>query len=143
MKKFVALLLALAMVLSLAACGASEPAPAPTDAPKAEAPAETPKEEKPAEPEVPEWKQKNTTPLFDARVRQALAYAIDMDTIAETFFEGKVAVAKSMTAPGDMLADGLNDYAYNPELAKQLLAEAQYPEDYVLDVVYHYSRLLT
>ena len=39
MKKLTALLLALAMVLSLAACGASEPAA--TEAPKAEAPAAT------------------------------------------------------------------------------------------------------
>ena len=140
MKKIIALLLALSLLLSLAACGKTSEAPAATEAPKQEAAAvEAPKEETPAEPEVPEWIQKDTTPLFDARVRQALAYAIDMDTIAETFFEGKVAVAKSMTAPGDMLLEGLNDYAYNPELAKQLLAEAQYPEDYVLDVVYHYS----
>ncbi len=41
MKKLIAMLLALAMVLSLAACGASEPAAdAPAaDAPKADAPA--------------------------------------------------------------------------------------------------------
>ena len=38
MKKFLSILLALAMVLALAACGASEPAPA-ADAPAAEAPA--------------------------------------------------------------------------------------------------------
>ena len=37
MKKFIALLLALVMVMSLAACGAKETAPAATEAPKAEA----------------------------------------------------------------------------------------------------------
>ena len=48
MKKLFALLLALAMVLSLTACGASE-APAATEAPKADAPAaEAPKAEAPA-----------------------------------------------------------------------------------------------
>ncbi len=41
MKRFTALLLALVMALSLAACGGS-PAPAATEAPKAEAPAEKP-----------------------------------------------------------------------------------------------------
>ena len=41
MKKIIALLLALAMVMSLAACGASE-APAATEAPKADAPAAAP-----------------------------------------------------------------------------------------------------
>ena len=42
MKKLFALILALAMILSMAACGASEPAPAPEApaAPEAEAPAE-------------------------------------------------------------------------------------------------------
>ena len=51
MKKALALLLALIMVLSLAACGASEPAP---EAPKADAPAaEAPKAEEPAAPEAP------------------------------------------------------------------------------------------
>ena len=52
MKKLIAMLLALVMVLSLAACGAS--APAPTEAPKAEEPkVEAPVEETPAEPEAP------------------------------------------------------------------------------------------
>lgn len=48
MKKFIAMLLVLAMVLSLAACGAKEEAPA-TEAPKADAPAA----EAPAAPEAP------------------------------------------------------------------------------------------
>ena len=39
MKKIIALLLALVLSLGLVACGASEPAPAPTEAPKADAPA--------------------------------------------------------------------------------------------------------
>ena len=52
MKKFIALLLALVMVLGLAACSV-EQAPAPTEAPKAEAPA-APEAEAPAEPAAPE-----------------------------------------------------------------------------------------
>ena len=39
MKKMIALLLALVLTMGLVACGASEPAPAPTEAPKADAPA--------------------------------------------------------------------------------------------------------
>ena len=38
MKKIIALLLALVLTMGLVACGASEPAPAPTEAPKADAP---------------------------------------------------------------------------------------------------------
>ena len=51
MKKLIAMLLALVMVLSLAACGAS--APAPTEAPKAEEPAAPAATEAPAEPAAP------------------------------------------------------------------------------------------
>ena len=49
MKKLIAMLLAMVMVLSLAACGASEPAP--TEAPATEAPAAAP--EAPAAPAAP------------------------------------------------------------------------------------------
>lgn len=49
MKKFLALLLAVVMVLSLAACESEAPAPAPTEAP-AEQPAETPTEQPAEEP---------------------------------------------------------------------------------------------
>ena len=49
MKKFLALLLAVVMVLSLAACGSEAPATAPTEAP-AEQPAETPAEQPTEEP---------------------------------------------------------------------------------------------
>ncbi len=55
MKKIIALLLALAMVFALAACGSAEkPEETPAESPSASAPVETPAEsEKPAEPEVP------------------------------------------------------------------------------------------
>ena len=54
MKKLIAMLLAMVMVLSLAACGAKTEAPAATEAPKAEAPAAPAATEAPAaEPEAP------------------------------------------------------------------------------------------
>lgn len=60
MKKFLALLLAVVMVLSLAACGSEAPAPAPTEAP-AEQPAETPAEQ-PAEEPTAEPVEEYTSP---------------------------------------------------------------------------------
>ena len=60
MKKFLALLLAVVMVLSLAACGSEAPAPAPTEAP-AEQPAETPAEQ-PAEEPTAEPVEESTGP---------------------------------------------------------------------------------
>lgn len=79
------------------------------------------------------------TPLADVRVRQALAYAIDIDAIVETLFDGKAEKAVSFTAPGDWLNTEIPVYEYNPEKAKELLKEANWPADYTLDVVYYYD----
>ncbi len=79
------------------------------------------------------------SPLADVRVRQALAYAIDMDAIVESLFEGKAATAVSFTSPSDWLNADLPVYKYDPEKAKALLVEANWPADYTLDIVYYYG----
>lgn len=79
------------------------------------------------------------TPLADVRVRQALAYAIDLDAIVDSLFDGKAEKAVSFTAPGDWLNAELPVYSYDPEKAKELLKEADWPSDYTLDVVYYYD----
>ena len=78
-------------------------------------------------------------PLQDVRVRQALAYAIDMDSIIATVFKGNAVKAKSLTSPGEWLDTGLVSYDYNVEKAKALLKEAGWPASYTLDVVYYYT----
>ncbi|MBO1265145.1 ABC transporter substrate-binding protein [Proteiniclasticum sp. SCR006] len=79
------------------------------------------------------------SPLADAKVRQAIAYAIDMAAIAENLFKGAAVPANSLSPNEATKATGLNDYDYNPEKAKELLAEANWDEDYELDVVYYYT----
>lgn len=81
--------------------------------------------------------------LADERVRAAIAYAIDMDTIVETLFEGKAIVADSMIPNGPYKAEGLEKYAYDPDKARSLLAEAGWDDSQVLDVVYYYGDQLT
>ena len=81
--------------------------------------------------------------LSDERVRAAIAYAIDMDTIVETLFEGKAIVADSMIPNGPYKADGLERYSYDPDKARALLAEANWDDSQVLDVVYYYGDQLT
>lgn len=81
--------------------------------------------------------------LSDERVRQAIAYAIDMDTIVETLFEGKAIVADSMIPNGAFKASGLNDYGYDPDKARALLKEANWDGSQKLDVVFYYSDQLT
>ncbi len=70
----------------------------------------------------------NTRPPFDNKlVRQAVNYAIDKQTIVDAFFEGRAEVAVN---PMPSSISGYNEeiegYPYDPEKAKQLLAEAGY-----------------
>ncbi len=136
MKKPIALLLVLVLALSLVACGASEPAA--TEAPKADAPAA---DAPAANNGVGGTAYPN--PLQDARVRQALWYAIDMDAIVEGLWNNTVVAAKKSLVPeGTWQADGLTEYSYNPDLAKQLLAEAGWDGSYTLQAVYYTGNLL-
>ena len=84
-------------------------------------------------------KDGSTSPLADQRVRQAIAYALDMDSILEGVFDGAALPANSLTPDGSDKVDGLNTYAYNPEKAKELLAEANWDPNTELDVVYYYT----
>jgi len=64
-----------------------------------------------------------TRPPFDKKeVRQAINYAIDKQSIIDSFFEGRANVAKNPMPPS---ISGYNDdvegYEYNPEKAKELL----------------------
>ncbi|SCP95140.1 ABC transporter substrate-binding protein [Anaerobium acetethylicum] len=78
-------------------------------------------------------------PLANPKVRQAIKYALDMDSILEGIFEGAAISANSLTPNGEWKAEGLNDYAYNVEKAKALLKEAGWDSNTELDVVYYYT----
>lgn len=74
-------------------------------------------------------------PFDDVRVRQAVSYAIDWDTIL-LLFNGYAHRTPLPALPGDFgyadYADDLMQYAYNydPDKARQLLAEAGYPDGF-------------
>ena len=69
-------------------------------------------------------------PLDDAKFRRALNLAIDRDSIAAVAYEGAVRPAQTILPPGfpGYNAD-LNPYPYDPEQARQLLAESKYGGD--------------
>lgn len=68
------------------------------------------------------WNQ--TSPKFaDPRVRQAFLYAVDRKKIVNTVLGGKGTIINS-SFMGAALPAGLNDYAYNPTKAKELLKAA-------------------
>lgn len=136
MKKLISLLLVLAMALTLVACGSGSSTSA-TDAPKSEASQDAPA----ANTGVGGTAYAN--PLQDVRVRQAMWYAIDIDAIVEGLWDNTVVAAKKSLVPeGSWQADGLTEYSYNPELAKQLLDEAGWDGSYTIQAVYYTANLL-
>ncbi|RMF88422.1 MAG: ABC transporter substrate-binding protein [Nitrospinota bacterium] len=68
-------------------------------------------------------------PLNDPKVRQALNYAINRERINREIRQNRFEIATGILPPG---MPGYNPklagYRYNPEKARQLLAEAGYPE---------------
>lgn len=70
-------------------------------------------------------------PFNDPKVRQAINYALDMDNIVEAVYQG---VGKPASGPLGSLVwaanTNLEPYGYNIEKAKELLAEAGYPDGF-------------
>ena len=66
--------------------------------------------------EVPLWK--------DVRVRQAVMHAINRDAIVQSLYRGAAEIANCGYVADHLLPSGIDAYAYDPEKAKQLLAEA-------------------
>src|SRR3989338_1575522 len=67
--------------------------------------------------------------LSDKRVRQAIAYAIDKQEIIRYKWEGFATSADSIFFPTNWsYTKAPNDYAYNPEKAKQLLDQAGFKD---------------
>jgi peptide/nickel transport system substrate-binding protein len=70
-------------------------------------------------------------PLTEKKVRQAINYAIDKASIIKYIYKETASVAKNGMPPF-MLGynDEIEDYPYDPEKAKELLAEAGYPDGF-------------
>ena len=70
-------------------------------------------------------------PFDNLKVRLAINHAINKAEIVERFYQGLAVPAKSPIPPTLWsYDDSIEDYVYDPELAKQLLAEAGYPDGF-------------
>ena len=74
-------------------------------------------------------------PLADVRVRQALNHAVNRELITEVLLAGLV---KPASQPATKMALGfdptLKPYTYDPDKARQLLADAGYPDGFAFTV---------
>jgi len=75
-------------------------------------------------------------PLNDIRVRQALSYAINRDDFVQFHGPSICRPQVSVLPPGmyGSITEGVPLYEYNPEKARELLAEAGYPNGFDLGV---------
>ena len=74
-------------------------------------------------------------PFDNKLVRQAMNYAIDQQEIVDGVYGEAGQVAKNPIPPGMWsYNDDIEDYGYNPEKAKELLAQAGYPNGFEMEL---------
>jgi peptide/nickel transport system substrate-binding protein len=76
-------------------------------------------------------------PFGDVRVRRAIAYAIDVPTMARSLYSSGATVAGNWTPPG-MLGENpaLNVYPHDVAKARALLAQAGFPRGFTSSLMY-------
>jgi len=81
-------------------------------------------------------------PLADPKVRQALNYAVDVDSIIKNVLYGLAVKTNAPLPPHFFGYADMPPYTYNPEKAKQLLAEAGYPQGFKVIFMHPTGRYL-
>ncbi len=86
-------------------------------------------------------KSDENSPFKDVRVRQAVAHAIDSQSIVDALLKGSSQVIKSSCFPSQFGCDtDVTTYEYDPEKAKALLAEAGYPDGFTTEFFAYRNR---
>ena len=76
----------------------------------------------------------NSAPVNNPLVRKAIAHAIDREAIVKSLVAGSSVVVHSACHPEQFGCEqAVATYEFNPEKAKQLLAEAGYPDGFSID----------
>jgi len=86
-------------------------------------------------------KSDENSPFKDLKVRQAVAHAIDSQSIVDALLKGSSQVIKSSCFPSQFGCEtDVKTYEYSPEKAKALLAEAGYPDGFTTDFYAYRNR---
>ena len=82
------------------------------------------------------WAFNVSKPPFDkAQVRQAMNYAVNRQAIIDVIYQGTGKIASSVIPPGIWSWKGAeNDYEYNPDRARKLLADAGLADGFETDI---------
>lgn len=76
------------------------------------------------------------SPWADPAVRRAMCYAIDVDALNAAFRFGTAELTDEWATTGAITYNNeLNHYRYDPERAKEILAEAGYPDGFTTNLV--------
>jgi len=82
-------------------------------------------------------------PLKDVKVRQALNYAVDKKAIVDRIFKGTAGIMDCPGIPPSAFGySKIGVYEYDPAKAKQLLAQAGYPNGFEVELMYGAGRFL-
>ncbi len=76
-------------------------------------------------------------PFNDVRVRQAVSYAINKEAYVQVVMNGQGFPATSITGPAVQYYKANDPYPYDPAKAKELLAEAGYPDGFTTTLMYN------
>lgn len=84
------------------------------------------------------WFNHKREPFSDPLVRQAMWHAVDVEGIVTDLFGDGATVAGAPVAQAVFGAPDIDQYSYDPERARELLAEAGYPDGFSADM--HWPR---
>ena len=81
-------------------------------------------------------------PFNDPMVRQALNHAVDKQAIVDGLFDGVFTVADAPVVPAVFGHASVGPYEYDPDLAREMLAEAGYPDGFDMTIHHPTGRYL-
>ncbi len=82
------------------------------------------------------WFNSSREPFTDARVRRAMWHAIDIEQVVGDLLPLTGSVARAPIAQAVFGWAAQEPYSYDPDLARQLLAEAGYPDGFTAELKY-------